>query len=143
MSAMKDLADLQSENTELHDRLNIQGQRIEQLEAMVKELRHQRFAASSEKQSPDQQHLFDEAEQDVDIVDDSNEEDIVVTPHTRKKKKRVSIPTDIPREDRIYDLREEEKVCPHDGTALKAIGEETHEQLDIIPAQIKAIRHNS
>ena len=141
MSAMKDLADLQSENTELHDRLNTQGQRIEQLEAMVKELRHQRFAASSEKQSPDQQHLFDEAEQDVDIVDDSNEDNIEVTPHTRKKKKRVSIPADIPREDRIYDLREEEKVCPHDGTALKAIGEETHEQLDIIPAQIKAIRH--
>jgi transposase len=33
------------------------------------------------------------------------------------------------------------KVCPHDGSALKAIGEKVSEQLDIIPMQIQVIRH--
>lgn len=61
--------------------------------------------------------------------------------HTRKKKKRVSIPEHLEREDIIHDLPEAEKVCPHDGTPLKCIGEERHEQLDIIPAKIKALRH--
>jgi hypothetical protein len=41
--------------------------------------------------------LFDEAEQDTDDV--GLEEDMVAVPiHTRQKKRRVSIPADIPRE---------------------------------------------
>ena len=31
----------------------------------------------------------------------------------------------------IHDLPEAEKVCPHDGTPLKRIDSEIHEQLDI------------
>lgn len=60
---------------------------------------------------------------------------------TRRKTKRVSIPADLPREEIIYDLAETDKVCPHDGSPLNAIGEETHEQLDIVPARIKVIKH--
>jgi transposase len=32
-------------------------------------------------------------------------------------------------------------VCPHDGSALKEIGVEASEQLDIIPQQVRVIRH--
>ncbi|MCK5881437.1 MAG: IS66 family transposase [Sinobacterium sp.] len=137
---MKNVVDLQTEITKLRGKISVKDQRILQLEALLKEARHQRFAASSEKQSPDQQSLFDEAENDIE-EDESSVQEIEVTPHTRKKKKRVSIPADIPREEKIYDLSDAEKFCPHDGTALKSMGEDTHEQLDIIPAQIKAIRH--
>lgn len=148
MSAMNNKTDLQKEITILRDQLGVKDQllenkdqRIQQLESMIKELRHRHFASSSEKQSPDQQHLFDEAEQAVEAAHDSDEETVTVISKPRKNKKRVSIPAEIPREDKIYDLSENEKICPHDGAALKAIGEETHEQLDIIPAKIKVIRH--
>ena len=40
-----------------------------------------------------------------------------------------------------HDLPESEKVCPHDGTPLKHIDSEIHEQLDIIPAQVQVLRH--
>ena len=41
----------------------------------------------------------------------------------------------------MHDLAESEKICPRDGTTLKVIGSEDHEQLDIIPAQIKVLLH--
>ena len=73
-----------------------------------------------------------------------DEADKLTTPvaaHTRQKRPRISIPADLPREDVIHDLPANQKICPHDGHALKAIGEEIHEQLDIIPAQVKVLRH--
>ncbi|MEH6446836.1 MAG: IS66 family transposase zinc-finger binding domain-containing protein [Oceanospirillaceae bacterium] len=41
----------------------------------------------------------------------------------------------------MYDLTDAEKFCPHDGTALSLIGHDQHEQLDIIPAKVKVLRH--
>ena len=41
----------------------------------------------------------------------------------------------------IHDLSEEEKICPHDGARLEAMGEDISEQLDIIPARMEVIRH--
>ena len=113
--------------------------RIEQLENLLKQARQQHFGTSSEKLSPDQITLFNEAE-----VDETNEEveSLTVSSHSRKKRtKRTSIPEYIPREEIIHDLPDEDKICPHDGATLKEIGEEVHEQLEIIPAQIKALRH--
>lgn len=83
--------------------------------------------------------MFDEAENsdDVDVVGDV----ITVPTHTRKKQRCVSIPADILREDIIHDLPDDQKTCPYDGTPLKRIGEETHEQLDIVPAKITCLRH--
>jgi hypothetical protein len=33
------------------------------------------------------------------------------------------------------------RVCPHDGAALREIGVEVSEQLDIVPQQVRVIRH--
>lgn len=120
-------------------------QRIQQLEEMLRSLTHRQYGTSSEKNSL-QQSLFNEAEaelepQDAGTPETSEADTITVPSHQRKKTKRVSIPDWIEREEIIHDLPESEKVCPHDGTALQCIGQETHEQLDIIPAQIKALRH--
>ncbi len=126
----------------LHQKLQVKDQRIEQLENLLKQARQQHFGTSSEKLSPDQIALFNEAESDTNEDAIENIESVTVPSHTRsKRKKRASIPEDIPREDIIYDLSDEDKICPHDGATLKEIGEEVHEQLEIIPAQIKALRH--
>lgn len=116
--------------------------RISKLEALIKSLRQKQFAPSSEKLNTDQLALFNEAE----VISENEEEKedqekVVVAEHTRQKKPRVSIPDDLPREDIVYDLPEEEKICPHHKVALDLIGHESHEQLDVIPAQIKVIRH--
>ena len=141
---MNQTAELLKENQQLRDQLGQQRQEIHQLKEMVHSLTHRQFGTSSEK-NPDQQQLFDEAENDAIIDHETSvgedNETIVVPTHQRKKRKRISIPDWIEREEIIHDLPESEKVCPHDGSTLKYIGQETHEQLDIIPAQIKALRH--
>jgi transposase len=53
----------------------------------------------------------------------------------------VSIPDAIPREEIAYDLPEDQKVRPYDGRPLKEIGSDDHEQLDVVPVQIKVLRH--
>ena len=119
--------------------LSAKENRIVQLEELLRSFNQRQFGASSE-QSSNQGQLFDEAEQDSDdvvVIDNT----ITVPTHTRQKQRRVSIPAEIPREDIIHDLTDEQKICPHDGTTLKQIGEETHEQLDIVPAKATCLRH--
>lgn len=135
-----EIADLKTQIVKKNHHIEVQDQRIQLLEEMVKALRYKQFAASSEKIPVDQISLFNEAEDETDNQPIANV-DIVVPAHTRKKQKRASIPADIPREEVVHDLADHEKVCPHDGTALKCIGEESSEQLDIIPAKITVLRH--
>jgi len=114
---------------------------ILQLEEALKQQRQKLFGASSEKISTDQYGLFNEAEAIEETVEPEENLVTTVASHTRQKKPRISIPDDYPREEIVYDLDESEKTCPHDGAELKIIGSDNHEQLDIIPAQVKVIRH--
>jgi transposase len=98
-----------------------------------------RYAASSEKLSPDQIRLFDEAE--TQAAAPAEDETVTVPAHTRRKRGRKKLPETLPRVDVIHDLPDYERVCPHDGNPLAEIGEVTSEQLDIIPAKIRVIRH--
>ncbi len=104
-----------------------------------------RYAASSEKLSPDQICLFDEAELDGEAVPDTDvdadDEEIMVAAHKRKKRGRKPIPAHLPRIDVIHELPESMRRCDHDGRLLTEIDEVISEQLDIIPAKIQVIRH--
>lgn len=120
-------------------------QRIELLEGEVRWLKSQLFGRSSEKTpptdiSPDQQWLFNEAEALVDIAD-SVPESVTIPAHERARRGRKKISLDLPRVEVIHDLPDAQKVCAADGTALVRIGEQVSEQLDIIPAQIRVLRH--
>ena len=55
----------------------------------------------------------------------------------RRRGKRKPLPDHLPREEVIIDLPETEKICAKDGSALKEIGAEVSEQLDVIPMQTK------
>ncbi len=104
-----------------------------------------RYAASSERLSPDQIGLFDEAElegeteSDIDALAD--DEDITVAAHRRKKRGRKPLPEHLPRIDVVHELAEDERRCDHDGQLLAEIGEVISEQLDIVPAKIQVTRH--
>ena len=106
-----------------------------------------RYAASSEKLSPDQIALFDEAELDGEAEPDSavdastDDDEITVAAHQRKKRGRRPLPDHLPRIDVIHELAEDERHCDHDGQLLTEIGAVISEQLDIIPAKIQVTRH--
>ena len=145
---MQTTQELQEENIFLKEKIHTNNRILEQknhyilqLEEALKQQRQKLFGASSEKASADQYGLFNEAEdleqEKIDIEDNA----VTVASYTRQKKPRVSIPDDFPREEIIYDLADDQKTCPHDGSELQVIGSDDHEQLDIIPAQVKVIRH--
>jgi transposase len=117
-------------------------ERIDYLEQMVRLLQKELFGRKSEKHIlPDheQRQLFDpveEPESDRQVT----EEKIVIPEHTRKKQGRKPLPADLPREDVIHDIPEEEKQCDC-GATLSCIGQDVSEKLDYVPAKIRVIRH--
>ena len=114
---------------------------IDQLVAQIKLARHKQFGAGSERWSDDQMRLFNEAEAIDGESQESESETVEVSPHRRKRGGRKPLPDNLPTVEFVYELPESECVCPHDGAALKPIGETVTEQLDIIPAQIRILRH--
>ena len=101
-----------------------------------------RYAASSEKLSPDQIYLFDEAEAVASTDDNAAlDEAIEVPAHTRKKRGRKPLPDGLPRVDVVHEITVEQRLCPHDDKPLIEIGAVVSEQLDIVPAKVQVIRH--
>src|SRR5450830_565004 len=114
----------------------------EQLKAFERRL----FGAKSEARSTDQRDLFlNEAEAlaptAATLPAQEAEADTEVGAHKRKKPGRKPLDPALPREVIRYELPESERVCPHDGVMLVEIGVEVSEQLDIIPQQVRVIRH--
>lgn len=103
-----------------------------------------KYGRSSEQASP-QAGLFDEAEAEADEEAGSPESgdpaDTASVQGHRRKRKRVTVAPDLPREERVHDLAEQDKLCPHDGTPLTQVSSEDSEQIEYIPAQVKIIRH--
>lgn len=105
-------------------------------------LRQQKFAASSEK-SPGQGELFDEAESilaEADTLLEDIQEEVITVKKTSAKAGRKPLPKDLPREEIVYELSEDERQCDC-GQCLSEIGCDTSEQLEVIPTQLKVIRH--
>ncbi|MEY3902622.1 MAG: hypothetical protein RL189_1928, partial [Pseudomonadota bacterium] len=109
-------------------------------------LRRLAFGRSSERVLPGELivpagSLFNEVEiealhSEVEEAVEEKKEETEVKPHTRKIGGRKPLPADLPRVEKIIDLPEDKKICPHDGTTLVRIGEEITEKLDIIPAKL-------
>jgi len=116
---------------------------IEQLEERLRALLTHRFGKRSERINPDQFTLFNEAELTVDVEApaDHDQEDVNVKPHSRKRNNtRKPLPEQLPRVDVLHELSDEERQCSC-GCTLERIGEDTHEQLSIIPRQYFVVRH--
>ena len=117
---------------------------IDRLRAQIRLLLAQRFGAKSERVATDspQLGLFNEAE--ADAVADSTADTATVTTvtgHRRARGHRRPLPAHLPREEVVHDLADTDKRCPYDGTRLTVMGEETCEQLDIVPARIRVLHH--
>lgn len=133
-------ADLKANLAQKDQQIENKDQRIKLLEELVHTLRHRQFGASSEQQPDLQQPLFNEAEAIECEAETEEPAPVEVAGHQRKPR-RPSLPDTLPREEVVHDLEAAEKVCPHDGSTLQHIGDETSEQLEYIPATVKVIRH--
>jgi transposase len=121
---MQNIVDIEQENLLLRKTIADKNHHIKILEEYILSLKQKQFGSSSEKLSPAQAELFDEADGDAAEIENENAASIniiEIPAHPRSTKRRVSIPADIPRVDIIHDLPDDQKICPHDGAALKRI----------------------
>ncbi|MGB5706502.1 MAG: IS66 family transposase [Arenicellales bacterium] len=161
---MKTRAELEQENAQIQGELAQIRQQLlekestlEQRDAFIEQLkealilaRNRKFAATAESLRSLQSEIFNEPEQDADgvasesaesVVSDDETDTITVPAHQRRRGGRKPLPEELPRIDVVHDLADDEKICPHDGSTLKLMGDKISEQLDIIPMQIQVIRH--
>lgn len=104
------------------------------------------FAARSEALANQKELFFNEAEIDgaaTQPAEEAVDEPTIDIPAHQRGVRRGRKPLDpaLPREVIRHELAAADRVCPHDGSALDEIGVETSEQLDIIPQQVRVIRH--
>ena len=111
----------------------------ERLYGIIRLLKKDKFGSKAERFSevPPEQLAFDNIKQEV-----SKEPEKSVTVTYKRKKGRSpgkGVPDDLPREEKIIDLPEEEKTCPHDGTRLECIGSVDTEKIKTVPAQTSIV----
>lgn len=133
---------------ELEQRNAKQAQQIAELSAKLKWYedqfrlaQHKRFGASSEKTHPDQLDLFNEAE--VLASPEATEPEVETVTYSRKKTagSREAKLEHLPVETIIHELPKEEQRCPCCGDALHEMSTETRNEIAVIPAEVKVIRH--
>ncbi|WP_122809608.1 IS66 family transposase, partial [Pseudomonas viridiflava] len=121
--------------------------RIVHLEEENALLRQRLFGRKSEQTADPatpQLALFNEAESVVEAIDENAEEEVVAP--VKRRGKRKPLPADLPRIEVIHELPEHELTCGCGcgcgcGCCKHSIGEEISEQLDIVPMQIRVIKH--
>ena len=114
-------------------------------------LRHRHFGASTE-QSAGQAPLFDEAEA-LATASTPEQDRATIPPVTGnaadagndspgkpRRGKRAPLPAGLPRVEIVHDVPEDQRVCAC-GTPMVEIGEDISEQLDIVPMQVRVLRH--
>ncbi|MBX8533071.1 IS66 family transposase, partial [Pseudomonas cichorii] len=114
---------------------------IVDLKEQIKLLRDRLFGRKSEQTvepNTPQLALFNEAESDPLLAVEDPEEDVVAPAPRRGKRKPLS--ADLPRIEVIHELPEHELTCAC-GCRKHVIREEASEQLDIVPMQIRVIKH--
>ena len=112
---------------------------VERLQLILRLMKKEKFGSTSERyEEIAGQLIFNEFEKETPPTPPTETETIKYTRKKGRNKKRP-IPENVPREEKIIDLPESEKTCPHHGTPLKCIGESSSEKLKTIPAQTSVV----
>lgn len=141
-SAQKDLTPMEQMVADLQLKLVESEEKIKSKDTIISALHHQlfvlknaKFGRKSEKLEEDKQLdlSFDEAE--LLVAQEIEPEEVIETRTIIIKKKkpgRKPLPSHIPSIEHIHDINEADKQCAC-GCALTHIGNETTEQLDVLP----------
>lgn len=132
------LDDAQQQINQLVETINKQQREIDWFN-------RQMFGRKSEKLAPVDETLFEQLDAQASDSTSPSEPETETITYSRRRAfcgGRGPIPDHLPRVDRVYDLPEDQKVCPTTGQPLvKKIGEDVSEQLAYKPSSIYVIRH--
>jgi len=127
------------------------------VQRMIEQLvqaRHRLFGVSSEQLSA-QSRLFDEAEalapsgtdaQDLALIPAGIAGEVSPTGSANQSStkpargKRSALPAELSRVDVVHEVPQAQRICPC-GTPMVEIGQDISEQLDIVPMQVRVLRH--
>jgi transposase len=136
------LFEMQIKHEEEYAKQNLKYQLLKEKYETLKDKFFKKSSEKLSKYEQEQMLLFNEAETESEETEEElRTETATVKTYTRKKRGRKKLPADLPREEIIYDLSAEEKECPCCGKERPNIGKKETEELDIIPAKIKVIKH--
>ena len=143
--ALKLIAQLQAEITQLHEENKKLEVVANNLSEMLAKSRKMMFGRSSEQiknmYGHEQLSLFNEAEQEYNSGAPEPKEDTIVQSYKRKSKRtKAEITENLEHKEEIIDLPEDEKKCSICGAELVCIGKEKlRSELNIVPAQVFVI----
>src|SRR3954449_2247799 len=139
------LVSLQAERDTAWSERDAAQAEIEKLRLLIRQLQRGQFGRRSEKLDPDQLQLGLEDLEQTAAAAEAAQEEVAArnsTPRPPRVRRRNlgALPAHLPRVEVLVDI--EDKSCPCCGGTLHAIGEDTSEMLDLVPAQlqVKVIR---
>ena len=139
------VANLEKENAELR-------RKLERMNELLLNAQRARFGQSSEKSvyvmedGAEQLQLFNEAEKEQDAkAEEPTPETFTVAEHKRKKKRsQEEILAELPVEEVVYELNEDQLNCTKCSGKLRMIGKElVRKEMITIPAQTKMLHYIS
>lgn len=113
---------------------------LEQLKLSKKKI----YGSSAEKIAEDygQLNLFNEAELERQpLAVEPKLEEITYRRRKSKKRNQEEIYGDLPVEEIVYDIPEEEKICKKCGSEMTFMRYEIRKELEIVPAKVSVVEH--
>src|SRR4051812_33031780 len=126
---------------ELLAALRASRQEGERLRERLDQLLRRLYGPRSERLNPDQLLLFAEPAAGEAVTPQPPTDPGAAAKPRRKGHGRQQLPKHLPRDRRVYELSEAERLCHGCGRAREVIGQEVSEQLDYRPASLKVIEH--
>jgi len=122
----------------LEQALSVRTLEIEQLKLQIAKLKRMQFGRKSEKIDRKIEQLETRLE-DLIAEDGASEQEQSATEPARVRTARQPLPEHLPRDERLYEA--DETVCVQCGGSFKYLGDDVSEQLEIIDAAFKVLRH--
>lgn len=124
-------------NNEIQEENTYLKKEVDRLNGIIRLLKKHRFGSKSERtEDLEDQLLFNEIEKEAQAPALPPKAESITYTRKKGRQRKSPFPDSLAREEKVIDLRDEDKVCPHDGSPLKEIGEERTEKLKTIPAKM-------
>lgn len=140
LEAQQRLSSAEQQTAELSATIEKQRQQLQHKERTIHELLQALRGKQRERVDPAQLMLFDIGELESFIEEQLAEDEKPKPPKNRRRGRRL-IPDDLPREEVLHELPEQQRLCPTDGKPMPRIRWEISEQLEYEPAVMKVLVH--
>jgi transposase len=135
------IKNLSNENELLKHELEEKDAKIKAYEEQIRLLTHQKFSSSKDQVAEGQLSLFNEVEKEsTKQASEPELEEITYQRRTGRSKSRKKY-QDLEVEEIIYDLSDEEKVCPKCNSELHHMKYDIRKEFKYIPATLKIVHH--